>query len=97
MVGWWLCVVDILTFYIGHVVSLKEADSYVRHDKGPYRLADEFLYLLKEKPWPPHLPSEADLRAFGCYREGETPGPRAQVSQNEHAFDFIRAREIPKN
>lgn len=57
--------------YLGKAVSKKKVEQFVSRtsSKGPYRCSPKFVELLGPRPWPPCLPEEATLRAYGCYIE----------------------------
>eukprot|EP00210_Caulerpa_lentillifera_P004686 g4471.t1 len=79
---------DLMTFYIGKAVTLEESQEYIKRDKGPYHLTPEFLELLQNKPWPPVLESDTDLRDYGCYRQGEA-SKRARTSSSDSVANNI--------
>lgn len=60
-----------MTCVLQRPVTQSETERFITRDKGPYRLASVFVNMLHHKQWPPYLPSESELRYYGCYREGE--------------------------
>lgn len=62
---------DLVTRYTLKSVSVDSAQEFIKRDKGPYHLTQEFIDLLEGKQWPPHMLPEKELRKYGCYRQGE--------------------------
>lgn len=62
---------ELVSKYIGKPVRIDVAQEFIKRDKGPYHLTQEFVDLLSGKQWPPQILSERELRKFGCYRQGE--------------------------
>lgn len=62
---------DLVTRYTGKSVSVDGAQEFIKRDKGPYHLTQEFIDLLEGLHWPPQMLSERELRTYGCYRQGE--------------------------
>lgn len=62
---------ELVSKYIGKPVRIDVAQEFIKRDKGPYHLTQEFVDLLSGKQWPPQILPERELRKFGCYRQGE--------------------------
>lgn len=62
---------DLVTVYLGKTVSYERSQQLIKRDKGPYHLTQQFIDLLEDRPWPPRMIPERQLRSFGCYRQGE--------------------------
>lgn len=72
---------ELASTYTGKQISYDESLQLIKRDKGPYHLTQQFIDLLGDKPWPPCMISEKQLRNYGCYRQGEA-SKRGKMATN---------------
>lgn len=62
---------ELASKYISTTISYDLSQQLIKRDKGPYHLTQQFIDLLEDRPWPPCMIPEKQLRSYGCYRQGE--------------------------
>lgn len=75
-----------MTCHLGIAVTIGDLEQYITLRRGPYRLSARFREALGRKQWPPCMPPEEELRAYGCYRFGEAAMRRSEPSDIAESY-----------